>query len=306
MTSASTPDVSVVDDVVGPATDALQQPRIQRRRRTPFGLPVVVLIAAAWLILVVVLALAADLLPLRDPGQTSSRTYAPLGLDSEPFGTDRLGRSQASRLIYGARASLAVGTIAAGAALVVGGLVGLIAGYFRGAVDSVVSLVVDAVLSLPGLVLLVAFASVFKPTFVTIGIALALIAGPSFARIARGNTMTITSREFVLAARTMGATDRRIMFRELVPNIVPPLLSYAFIIASLLITAEASLSFLGLGIQPPTPSWGVMIANGRVAMEADTAHWHLVFVPAFTLFMTVLSLNLLGDHLRQRVSDRGR
>jgi peptide/nickel transport system permease protein len=259
-------------------------------------------IAAGWLALITLLAVVADLLPIdgyRDivgrPRQKAFNSW------SEPFGTDSLGRSELSRAIFGARISLIVGVAAVLLGLVVGSSLGLLAGYFRGKLDALLGIITDAFLAFPALVLLLAIAATMGASLRNLVIALAILTTPAFVRLSRANTMVFANREFIRAARGLGASHRRILSRELLPNVALPVASYAFVLIAVVLVAEGSLSFLGLGVPPPRPSWGEMISTGR--NDLDRAP-HIVFVPAGFMFLTVWSFNVLGDHARRRFDAR--
>jgi peptide/nickel transport system permease protein len=292
-------DDLVDDGVDGRARGAVEPlpawtPRKRRRRR-----PVAVWIAAGWLVLIGLLALLAPLLPLTDPNELTGVVFQRPGFRlDEPLGTDGLGRSILSRIVYGGRVSLAVGAAATALALVVGGVLGLLAGYFRSWVDSIFDVLTNAMLAFPPLIFLIAVAAIVSPSVTSLIFSLAVVTLPLFARVARANSMSFMNREFVLAGRAMGARHRRIMFREILPNMVLPLLSFGLTYAAALIVAEGSLSFLGLGIRPPTPSWGVMISEARSRLRTDP---HGTMVPAVVFFLTVLALNTVGDHARARL-----
>ena len=174
-------------------------------------------------------------------------------------------------------------------------------GYFRGKTDGFIGLLTDSLLAFPALILLLAVVSALDPTVTTISLVLALLTIPAYVRLARANTLVFAQREFVLAARSVGASHWRIIFRELAPNVVRPLLAYGSIIIAVLIVAEASLSYLGVGIQPPTPTWGNMISSGQTELETTP---HLIFVPGIGMFLTVLALNRVGDWARAKASGR--
>jgi peptide/nickel transport system permease protein len=289
------------DAVVGRAVSSLagsvaQEPIVAP---APKSRSLLVYLSYAWLITVIALALLAGLLPL-----TSYAT--PVGLPRQSpqlgsldllLGTDQLGRSILSRSVYGAQVSLVVGALAGVTGFAIGSIVGMLGGYFGKRLDSVVRLVTDTILAFPPLILLLALASIMTPSVRTLLVGLTLLTIPAFIRLARANTLAWSAREFVLAARNMGATHRRILVREILPNVLPSLGAYLPIVMAALIVAEGSLSFLGLGIPPPTPSWGGMIANGKDAI-ADAPH--MVFIPSLIIFLTVFALNQAGDHLRQR------
>lgn len=253
----------------------------------------------AWLAATVLSAAFAKLLPIAsyDVRVGPSRQTPQLGSLDLLLGTDNFGRSILSRCIHGAQVSLLVGTIAGLAGLTIGTILGLLGGYLGGRADWIISLLTDSLLAFPPLILLLALASIMTPSMSTILIGLTLVTVPSFVRLARANTIAWSSREFVRAAKNMGAGDTRILLKEILPNVVPGLAAFFPTVIAALIVAEGSLSFLGLGIPPPQPSWGGMIAEGKAAL--DTAP-HRVLVPAIVVFLTVFSLNQVGDHLRHR------
>lgn len=254
--------------------------------------------ATGWLVLVTFFAIAAPYLPLRAYGEIGSEIKLRPGFRwHEILGTDNLGRSEISRIINGARVSLGVGLGAMLFGVIIGSIIGITAGYFRGKTDSVLLVILDAILAFPPLILLLALVSVLKPSLRNLILGLGLISIPTFGRIARANTLVIARREFVLASRVMGANHFRVLTREVLPNVLLPVLSFAFILVASLIVAEGSLSFLGLGVPPPQPSWGGMIAAGQPNLATDP---HLVFVPAIFLFLTVFSFNTVGDRVRAK------
>lgn len=256
-------------------------------------------LSVGWIVLVCLAAVLADLLPLqeaRDAAVTlregTKTRLRPDLLSAHPFGTDRQALDVLGGVIYGARVSLQVSLLAVAIGITVGGVIGVAAGFFQKQADAVISVFTDAVLAFPPLILLLGLATVLEPTPTNMAFALAALGIPTYIRLARANTLVFIQREFVLAARAMGAGRGRIIFRELVPNVALPLASYAFIIVALLIVAEASLSFLGLGIQRPEPTWGNMIAAGQDDFDR---HPHLVFIPGLVMFMTVFALNRVGE-----------
>lgn len=258
-------------------------------------------LSVAWMSLVVAAAVLADLLPLQESRDASVTFGAPVTqrpnlFSAHPLGTDTFGLDLLGGVIYGARLSLQISFGAVAIGFVVGGLIGVLAGYLRGWLEAVVNVLTDSLLAFPPLILLIALMVAVSPTVVNLSLALALLGVPTYIRLARANTLVFAQREFVTAARGMGATRRRIIFRELVPNVALPLLSYAFIIVAVLIVAEGSLSFLGLSIPRPEPTWGNMISAGANDLRRIP---HLVFVPASVMFLTVFSLNRIGDRARQ-------
>lgn len=212
------------------------------------------------------------------------------------LGTDNVGRDQLSRIIYGARTSLLVGFVSIAIASTIGVSLGLLAGYQRGHVDTLVMRIMDGLLSFPTLVLALFLVSILGPSLINAIIAVGIVFIPSFARITRANTLSLSEQEFVEAARAIGATDFSIMVRHILPNILSPIIVQATLGISRAILTEASLSFLGLGIQRPTPSWGNMIADGRQFITQ--APWSITF-PGLAIFLTVLSFNFLGDGIRE-------
>ena len=264
-------------------------------------------LAMTWLTVLVLAALLAPVLPLGShadaAGALTAPIYEPPSLFSEyPLGTNNYGLDMLARTLYGARTSLVVATVAVLIGAVVGGTVGITAGFLRGALDSVVGVLANALLAVPPLILLVALGSVLDPGVRNIALALSLLTIPSFVRLARANTIAFAQREFVLAARALGATRLRLMVRELLPNVALPMMSLAVVLVSMLIVAEASLSFLGLGIQPPEPTWGNMIAEGEAGVMEE--HPFIVLVPGICLFLTVFAFNLLGERAQRRWDPR--
>jgi peptide/nickel transport system permease protein len=276
--------------------------RLLRRRRPDAEAGLV--LAVAWLGLVVLVAAFAGLLPLGEHENTAATLRDPSYqrpdlFSGHPLGTNQQGLDILARLAFGARVSLIVGIGAVVVGMFVGGLVGLAAGFYRRGVDTVVGIVTDALLAFPPLVMLVALASVLDRNLRNTVLGLAILAVPTNVRLARANTLRFTEREFVQAARGMGAKNRRIILRELLPNIALPMLSYAFIIVAVLIVAEASISFLGLGIQQPKPTWGNMIAEGDGGVFED--HPHIVLVPGLAMFLTVFAFNRVGEWARDHL-----
>lgn len=261
----------------------------------------------AWLVIIVGSAILAPILPLQEYKDIAQTLDAPAMqrpdvLSPYLLGTNNFGLDLLARVIYGARASLVVALLAVAIGMVLGGAIGLLAGFFRKSVDTVVGIFTNSLLAIPPLILLIALATVLPANMRNLALALSLLALPSMIRMARANTLNYAQREFVLAARSMGATNMRLMVREILPNLILPLLSYAMVIISALIVAESSLSFLGLGIKPPEPSWGNMIAEGEGNTFRD--HPHIVLVPGAALFLTVFSFNMLGERARSFFDSR--
>jgi ABC-type dipeptide/oligopeptide/nickel transport system permease subunit len=278
----------------------------KRMLRDPFAV-----MALAVLAVVVVAALTGPLLAPHDPvDQTlSARLRPPVwqerGSVNYLFGTDQLGRDIVSRMIYGAQVSATVGV----AVVLLGGLfgtaIGMAAGFFGGRFDTIVVAVIDVVLSFPSLLLALTIVAVLGPNLTTVILALSVRGWVIFARMARGQALALTQFQFVEAARSIGVPSRGILSRHLLPNLVPSIITVAVLDLARVILAESALSFLGLGVQPPGMSWGLMLAEGRNYML--TANW-LVTLPGLAIALTVLSVNILATHVR-RVLDpfqRGR
>lgn len=218
------------------------------------------------------------------------------------LGTDHTGRDMLSRLIYGSRVALSIGFTAVGLAVLLGGLLGVVAGYARGLVDEAIMRVMDSLLSFPSVLLALGIMAALGPGVNTIIIAIAIADLPMFARITRSQVLTVRERDFVVATRALGAGPARIIFRHIVPHITGPVAVMATIQVGHAILTEAALSFLGLGIQPPTASWGAMMRNGFSYMER--APWLAAFT-GLAILLTVLALNLAGDVLRDWLDPRG-
>jgi ABC-type dipeptide/oligopeptide/nickel transport system permease subunit len=260
---------------------------------------------------IVVVALCAPLIADavgHHPDQTDQvHGLSPEGLPrgpswSHPFGTDSLGRDVFIRVIYAARISLLAGVVASSTAVVVGVVVGLLAGYTGGVVDNFLSRTMDVILSFPFLLFGIALVSIVGPSLgVVIGV-IAFFSWASVGRIVRGQTISLKEREYVEAARSLGASGVRIMFSEIFPNLVAPVLVYLTLLIPSSIVFEATLSFLGLGVVPPTPTWGNMLSESLGFYQV--AWWYVLF-PAAALLMTTLAFNLLGDSVRDAFDPRG-
>ena len=262
--------------------------------------------AVAGLVVIVGLYLLALLTPLLAPyhpsfqGDLVNERYVGLSA-GHPLGTDQFARDVLSRLLYGTRISLSIGFVAVGISVTIGTLLGAIAGFIGGFVDGAIMRFVDMVIAFPRLVLLITIIALFEPSIFLITAVLGLTLWPSTARIVRGEVLSLREREFVQAATALGYSKRRIILRHLIPNALAPVIVAATLGIGNTIVLEAGLSFLGLGVQPPTPSWGTMVADGRnVLLNA----WWLSTFPGLAIVFTVLSFNLVGDGLRDALDPR--
>jgi peptide/nickel transport system permease protein len=220
---------------------------------------------------------------------------------AHPLGTDQLARDVLSRLIYGTRTSVQAGVVSVGFALLAGVGMGLLAGYYGGWTDDLLMLVADALWSFPTLVLALAIAASLGPGLTNAMLAIGIVFTPVFMRLVRGQTLSVRERDFIAAARAIGANPGRIMLRHIWPNVTAPIIVQASLLVASAIVVEAALSFLGLGIEPPAPSWGSMLKGGYQYMQQ--ALW-LSIAPGVAIFVTVLAFNLLGDGLRRALDPR--
>ncbi len=257
--------------------------------------------ALAWITLIVLAALCAGMLPMPGPNDMDMLSRRALPGGAHLLGTDSLGRDTFSRLIHGARISLTVGLLAPVIAVLIGGSLGMLAGYFRGRFEILATGGADVLLAFPPLVFALAVTAYLGQSIQNMIFVLGVLGIPAFTRVARAVTLSLSEREFVVAARALGATHARILIRELLPNVALPLLAFFLLAVAVTIVAECALSFLGLGVPPPAPSWGSMIGEGRESL--DIAPW-LAFLPSGIMFVTVLSFNLVGDTLRALTDPR--
>ena len=256
-------------------------------------------IAVAWLVLISLLALLAPWLPIKDPDayylvRGERPPYSPSG--THWFGTDQDARDMFSRTIFGARVSLVIGFVAIAFGMLVGGTAGIVAGYLRGRTDRVVSFVFVVFLSFPSLVLAILITALLDRGLVTIALTLGVLAIAPVGRLARASTLSFAEREFVTAARAIGAGDRRIIIRELLPNVVVPMGALALLGMAVAIVAEGGLAFLGLSVEKG-PTWGKLILVGAGTRDLEKSPW-IAFGPIIILFLTVLALNYAGDRVR--------
>ena len=262
--------------------------RVMRTRVTPlaFGILVVMILCAIF----------AGAITRYDPIRDQSYSEANEGPSAAHwFGTDYLGRDTFSRIVYGSRVSLTVGTVSVGIGMAAGVMIGLMGGYFGGKLDNVLMRITDAIWTFPSLMLALAITSVLGPGIFNAMIAIGVVGIPFFARLSRASTLTVRQLDFVLAARALGMTSPRIMIRHILPNILAPIIVQGSLAFGAAVITEASLSFLGVGVQPPTPSWGIELRSGYQYMELNPS---AAIVPGLAIFVTVLACNFLGDGLR--------
>ena len=252
-------------------------------------------LSVGWVGLVLAAAIGADLLPLKDPTRMSLMSRSQGMSAAHWLGTDGLGRDLLSRVTFGARVSMTVGLLAPLIATLIGTLLGLAAGYWRGRFSKLCMAAMDVLLTFPPIVLMLVLTAYVGASLTNLTLVLALLFIPIATRIARAVTLALVQREFVVAARALGAADLRIMRREILPLLVMPMLSFYLFSVAVVIVLEGALSFLSLGLPPPTPTWGTMIGEGRNLLESAP---HVAFVPAMVMFLTVLALNLIGDAVR--------
>jgi peptide/nickel transport system permease protein len=268
--------------------------RLARNRLALVGLAVVSV--------VVLVALLAPLLPIPHPNEvTTGNRLQPIGTAGHPLGTDHLGRDLLSRLVWGSRTSLSVGLFATMIAAFVGSLVGLSAGFFGGWVDSLLMRSVDTLMAFPYLLLAIGLVAVLGPGLVNAMIAISVVNIPFFARAVRGTTLGLVSAEYIEAARVLTYSRGRILFSEVLPNVAPTIIVTMSTTIGWMITETAGLSFLGLGAQPPQADWGSMLGAGR---EYIASAPHVMIVPGLAIFLVVISLNFLGDGLRDALDPR--
>ena len=254
---------------------------------------------------IVLVVLAAALLAIvwapYSPTQQDIRNLLKPPSLAHPLGTDELGRDTLTRAMFGAQASLEVGIIAVGLSLFVGSGLGLVAGYLRGITDAVIMRVMDGLLALPTLVLALAVTAMLGPSLNNAMIAIGITGVPIFARLVRGQVLSVRELDYIQAARALGAGDVRMMLRHVLPNVLAPIVVQASLAMPSAILAEAGLSFLGLGVQPPTPSWGAMLNTAKGYLQQDA--W-LAIGPGTAIFVTVLGFNFLGDAIRDALDQR--
>jgi ABC-type dipeptide/oligopeptide/nickel transport system permease subunit len=270
---------------------------LRRDGRAWFGVLVILFILVA--------AIAAPLIARHDPTAIDLTNQLQRPSGAHWLGTDIQGRDVWARLVYGARISLSVGLVSQGIALALGLVLGLIAGYYGRWIDEVVMRLADVTLAFPTLLLLIALIAALQPSLTVVFLTIGLVGWAGMARLVRGQVLVVRELEYVQAMRALGARSPRIIARHVLPAVIAPVLIAATLGIAAAIMAEASLSFLGLGVQPPTPSWGAMIADGRDLSQLRGAPWTSLF-PGLAIGMTVLGFNLLGDALRDALDPRAK
>lgn len=287
-----------------PAIVAAEEPI----RRAPIGILELasrnsgVIVGLAMVAALFLIALLAPVISPQDPIATNpDNAYLPPLGGGHVLGTDELGRDQLSRVLWGARVSLPVALIAIAVGLVGGGVIGLVSGYAGGLTDLLLMRVIDALLAFPALILAIGLVAALGPSLRNAMIAIGIVAIPVYARLVRASVLQLKQMEFIVATRSLGATPLRLIVRHLIPNLMNPLIVQVSLSAGFAMLAEAILSFLGLGAQPPTPDWGQMITTGRTFLPNDP--W-LAIVPGSAISLAVFSFNLLGDSLRDALDPR--
>lgn len=267
--------------------------RLRRNRMAIAGLII--------LLILIVCAICPQLLTPYGPDEQNYSEAFQFPNLRHPFGTDNLGRDILARIIYGARVSLVIGLISVSLSLVIGGLLGAAAAFYGGKTDNVIMRVMDILIALPSFLLAIAIAAALGPGLMNVIFAIAFGGIPNYARVTRAAILTVKDLEYVEAARAIGAADRRIVFRHMIPNALAPIIVQATLGVAGAIISAAGLSFIGLGVQPPTPEWGSMLSSGKQYIRTN---WNIVTFPGLTIMLTVFALNLLGDGLRDALDPK--
>lgn len=299
-------DVTESTAIVEPIDEAPPDKDLPRKRGLGFGF----WLATVWTVITLGLCLFGPLLPfVEEPGVKDFYVPAADGPSAEHwFGVNDNGDDIFSQVVNGGRVSLMIAFSVVAIGFVSGGIVGMTAGFFRGRIDRVISAVIDVLLAFPALVLALAMIAIFasdgttvRPNLPVVVGALSILSVAPLARITRGITLTFAEREFVTAARTLGAKNSRILRKEILPNVIPPMAVFSLTVIAVVIVAEGALAFLGLSVGAPSPTWGKLINEGRPRLE-DSGH--ITFFPAGVMFLTILSLNHIGDVLQSRFTVR--
>lgn len=267
--------------------------RLKKNKSAMFGLFIIMIILICAIFAELIAPYGIDDQNLRNMNQTPSAEFW--------LGTDSLGRDIFSRLVYGARISLQVGFIAVGIAAVVGGTLGAIAGYYGKLIDAAIMRVIDVLLAIPSILLAISIVSAFGAGLTNVMIAVGISSVPSYVRIVRASVMSVREQEFIEAARATGASDFRIIFRHILPNSLSPLIVQATLGVAGAILSAAGLSYIGLGIQPPSPEWGAMLSSSKMYFRD---YPHTVFAPGLAIVITIFALNLFGDGLRDALDPK--
>lgn len=269
--------------------------RLKKNKMAMFGLSIITVIVLA--------AVFADFIADYDnvviKQNLGDRLQGPSG--KYWLGTDEFGRDIFARMVHGARVSLKVGILAVGIAVVIGGSLGSIAGYYGGKLDNVIMRIMDIFLAVPSILLAIAIVSALGPSLTNLMLAISISSVPSYARIVRSSVLTIKDQEFIEAAKAIGASDARIILRHIIPNSLAPVIVQGTLGVAGAILSTAGLSFIGMGIQPPAPEWGSMLSGGRQYLRYA---WHVTTFPGLAIMITILALNLLGDGLRDALDPR--
>jgi peptide/nickel transport system permease protein len=294
--SSAAPTLEVTAPTLGDnSRDRQTLPWWRLLMKNPVGM-----VGAVIVLFTIVVAVCAPLIAPYDPSnQDADRLLGPSA--AHLLGTDELGRDTFSRVVYGARVSLEVGIVAVFVSLVFGGLLGILSGYFGGALDSIIMRIVDILFAFPGLILAIVIAGLLGPSSQNAMIAIGVIYAPAFARVIRGSILGVLNELYIESARVSGAMTFRLIFQHVLPNILAPMIVLVTVYLSSAILSEASLSFLGLGTQPPEPSWGGMLNAARSFMEINP--W-MAIAPGLAIMIVVLGLNFLGDGLRDVLDPR--
>lgn len=276
-------------------------PEIEHARKRK-GLGFAAWLAIAWLVLLIGAAVLAPVLPIPDPIDDAVTSQIREGPNADHwFGSDASGRDVLSRVIWGARNSLFIAAVSVTAGLIVGGALGIVAGYFKGRVGGFIGSILDLLLAFPQLILALSIVTFLGNSVLNVTFALAIVSTPVLARIGRASTLSWSEREFVTAARAQGAKHGRVMLRELLPNVLPAMASIALLGVAVVIVAEAGLAVIGAGVKPDVVTWGNVILTGSSELRDAP---HIVIAPSIFIFLTVLSLNFLGDVVRARFDVR--
>jgi len=260
------------------------------------------LVGAMWLILVIVISLLAPLIAPQDPIATSLKDrLQPIGTPGHILGTDDLGRDLLSRVLWGGRISLLVGFSAVLGAMTLGTLIGLLTGYFGGWLDSVAMRFIDILMAFPAILLAIAIVAALGPGLQNAMLAVAIVGIPYYARIVRGAALSLREQDYVTACKALGAQSGQLILAHILPNTLPPLIIAATLDIGWMIIFAAGLSFLGIGAQPPTPEWGIMLSEGHKFIRQAP---HASIVPGLAIFLVVLALNLFGDGIRDALDPR--